>query len=41
MNLFKLHTRPNSLDNYDQVYERNPDFFWEKYEDDHFELKKR
>ena len=41
MNLYNFHTKPESLDNYAQVYDGNPDFFWQKYKDNPEELKKR
>ena len=41
MNLYNFHSKPESLDNYAQVYDGNPDFFWQKYKDNPEELKKR
>ena len=41
MNLYNLHSNPESLDLYGKVTETNPDFFWEKYKNKPEELKKR
>ena len=41
MNLYKLHSNPESLDLYEKVSETNPDVFWEKYKKNKEELKKR
>ena len=41
MNLYNLHSEPESLDHFEKVAETNPDFFWEKYENKQEELKKR
>ena len=41
MNLYNLHSNPESLDFYEKVTETNPDFFWEKYKKNKEELKKR
>ena len=41
MNLYKLHSNPESLDHFEKVTETNPDFFWEKYKNKPEELKKR
>ena len=41
MNLYKLHSKPASLDFYEKVSETNPYVFWEKYKKNKEELKKR
>ena len=41
MNLYQLHTNPESLDGYVKSQDVNPDFFWQKYGDNPEELKKR
>lgn len=41
MNLYELHTNPESLDDYVKSQDVNPDFFWQKYKDNPEELKKR
>ena len=41
MNLYNLHSKPESLNFYEKVTETNPDFFWEKYINNPEELKKR
>ena len=41
MNLYNLHSEPESLDHFEKVTETNPDFFWEKYKNKPEELKKR
>ena len=41
MNLYKLHSNPESLDHFEKVTANNPDFFWEKYINKPEELKKR
>ena len=41
MNLYNLHSKPESLDFYDTISETNPDFFWKKYRNNREELKKR
>ena len=41
MNLYNLHSNPESLDFYEKVTETNPDVFWEKYKNKPEELKKR
>ena len=41
MNLYNLHSKPESLDHFEKSAEINPDFFWKKYRDDKEELKKR
>ena len=41
MNLYNLHSDPESLNFYEKVSNNNPDFFWEKYKDNKEELKKR
>ena len=40
MNLYKLHSTPESLNFYETVSDNNPDIFWEKYKDSK-ELKTR
>ena len=41
MNLYNLHSKPESLDFYEKVTDNNPDFFWKKYKNKPEELKKR
>ena len=41
MNLYKLHSDPESLDHFEKVAFANPDFFWENYRNNKEELKKR
>ena len=41
MNLYKLHSNPESLDYYQKLSETNPDIFWGKYKNNKEELKKR
>ena len=41
MNLYKLHSKPESLDHYETVSNSNPDIFWDKYKNNPEELKKR
>ena len=41
MNLYKLHSKPESLDLYEKVSETNPDVFWEKYKNKPEELKEK
>ena len=41
MNLYKLHSKPASLDHFEKVTETNPAIFWEKYKKNKEELKKR
>ena len=41
MNLYDLHSKPESLDHFEKATETNPDFFWEKYKKNKEELKKR
>ena len=41
MNLYKLHSKPASLDLYGKVTETNPAIFWDKYKNKPEELKKR
>ena len=41
MNLYNFHNTPESLYQYETVYETNPLFFWEKYKNNPEELRKR
>ena len=41
MNLYNLHSDPESLDHFEKVTDNNPTIFWEKYENKQEELKKR
>ena len=41
MNLYDLHSDPESLDHFEKISDNNPDFFWEKYKNKPEELKKR
>ena len=41
MNLYNLHSKPESLDHFEKVTETNPDFFWEKYKNKPEELKEK
>jgi hypothetical protein len=41
MNLYKLHSNPESLDHHDAAHEQLLHLFWEKYVDTPIELKKR
>ena len=41
MNLYKLHSNPESLDHFEKVTANNPAIFWEKYKKNKEELKKR
>ena len=41
MNLYNLHSDPESLDHFEKVTANNPAIFWEKYENKPEELKKR
>ena len=41
MNLYNLHSKPESLDHFEKVTDNNPDVFWEKYKNKPEELKKR
>ena len=41
MNIYKLHSEPESLDHFEKATETNPDVFWEKYKNKPEELKKR
>ena len=41
MNLYNFHSKPESLYQYEKITETNPDIFWEKYEKDPEELRKR
>ena len=41
MNLYKFHSKSESLDHYEAMGETNPTLFWNKYKDNKGELKKR
>ena len=41
MNLYKLHSNPESLDHFEKVTANNPAIFWDKYKNKPEELKKR
>jgi hypothetical protein len=41
MNLYKLHSKPETLDHHDVAYEKVPKLVWEKYLLNTAELKKR
>ena len=41
MNLYKFHADPKSLLHHDIAHEKVPAVFWDKYEDNPDELKKR
>ena len=41
MNIYNLHSKPESLDHFEKVTETNPAIFWDKYKDNKEELKKR
>jgi lambda repressor-like predicted transcriptional regulator len=41
MNLYNLHSEPETLDHHDTAFERVPRLVWEKYWDKSAELKKR
>ena len=41
MNLYNLHSEPESLNFYEKVSETNPDVFLDRYKDNKEELKKR
>ena len=41
MNLYKLHSNPESLDHFEKVTDNNPAIFWDKYKNKPEELKKR
>ena len=41
MNLYNLHSKPESLDHFEKVSENNPEVFWDKYKNKPEELKKR
>jgi hypothetical protein len=41
MNLYKYHSRPETLDLHDQAFEQVPRLAWEKYWSDATELRKR
>ena len=41
LNIYKYHTHPESLPLYEKAMECIPDLFWEKYENNPKELKKR
>ena len=41
MNLYNLHSKPESLNFYEKVFETNPEFFWSKYKKNKKELKKK
>jgi hypothetical protein len=41
MNLYKLHSKPETLDHYDVADEKVPALVWEKYQHEPAELKKR
>ena len=41
MNLYKFHSKPESLDYYGAMDQTNPHIFWEKYKNNTEELKKR
>ncbi len=41
MNLYKFHSEPESMNHYEFHYDNVVELFWDKYEDDHVELKKR
>ena len=41
MNLYNLHSKPESLDHFEKVTANNPEVFWEKYKKNKEELKKR
>ena len=41
MNLYNLHSNPESLDHFEKVTANNPAIFWERYKKNKEELKKR
>ena len=41
MNIYNLHSKPESLDHFEKVTETNPAIFWDKYKNKPEELKKR
>jgi lambda repressor-like predicted transcriptional regulator len=41
MNLYKLHSKPKTLDHHDQAFEKVPELVWQKYKGKPAELKKR
>ena len=41
MNLYNFRSKPESLLQYEKIAETNPHIFWEKYENNPEELKKR
>mgnify|MGYP003613337078 CR=1 FL=1 len=41
MNLYDLHSKPESLDYFEKISDNNPAIFWEKYKNKPEELKKR
>ena len=41
LNIYKYHTDPKSFALYEKAMECIPDLFWEKYENNPEELKKR
>ena len=41
MNLYKFHSKPETLDHYDEAHEKVPKLVWEKYKNHPAELKKR
>ena len=41
LNIYKYHTNPETLPLYEKAMECIPDIFWEKYENNPEELKKR
>jgi hypothetical protein len=41
MNLYKYHSKPETLDHYDKADEWVPTLAWDKYKDQPAELKKR
>ena len=41
MNIYNLHSEPESLDHFETVSDNNPEVFWKKYKNKPEELKKR